>query len=53
MPTKLPTQALNKPALPATSQAGFHQRWGHLHDPHVRALAWLLSAPDMLDVQAE
>ncbi len=27
----------------------FHQRWGDLHDPHVRTLAWLLDAPDMLD----
>lgn len=30
-------------------QQGFHQRWQHLRDPHVRALAWLLDAPDMLD----
>lgn len=27
----------------------FHRRWGHLNDPHVRALAWLLDAPDLLD----
>ncbi|MGV8892422.1 MAG: DUF1853 family protein [Burkholderiaceae bacterium] len=53
MPIKLPTQALSKPALLATNQADFHQRWGRLHDPHVRALAWLLSAPDLLDAQAE
>lgn len=33
-------------------QARFHQRWQHLNDPHVRALAWLLDAPDLLDPQA-
>lgn len=53
-PTPLRIQVLNKPELLATtSQIDFHQRWGHLHDPHVRALAWLLSAPDVLDAQAE
>jgi hypothetical protein len=36
----------------AGMQAEFHRRWGHLHDPHVRALAWLLDAPDMLDPAA-
>lgn len=30
-------------------QALFHQRFHHLNDPHVRALAWLLDAPDLLD----
>jgi len=30
-------------------QSRFHQRWKHLNDPDVRALAWLLDAPDMLD----
>lgn len=33
-------------------QRAFHQRWGHLSNPHVRALAWLLDAPDLLDRQA-
>jgi hypothetical protein len=33
-------------------QARFHRRWGHLNDPHVRALAWLLDAPDLLDPDA-
>ncbi|WP_371866828.1 DUF1853 family protein [Duganella fentianensis] len=33
-------------------QAGFAQRWGHLAHPHVRALAWLLDAPDLLDPAA-
>ncbi|MEO8408915.1 MAG: DUF1853 family protein [Oxalobacteraceae bacterium] len=33
-------------------QADFHRQWGHLRDPHVRTLAWLLSAPDLLDLQA-
>jgi hypothetical protein len=32
-----------------TFQSQFHRRWNHLHDPHVRALAWLLDAPDLLD----
>ncbi len=27
----------------------FHQRWNHLNDSHVRALAWLLDSPDLLD----
>lgn len=36
----------------ATFQTIFHQRWGHLNDPHVRALAWLLDAPDLLDAAA-
>lgn len=30
-------------------QAEFQHRRGHLTDPHVRALAWLLDAPDLLD----
>lgn len=35
---------------PADSyQAGFARRWGHLSHPHVRTLAWLLDAPDLLD----
>ncbi|MDR7051013.1 hypothetical protein J2X54_003500 [Duganella sp. 3397] len=33
-------------------QARFAQRWGHLHHPRVRALAWLLDAPDLLDPAA-
>ena len=37
-------------AAPGNSyQAGFERRWGHLQRPHVRALAWLLDAPDLLD----
>lgn len=54
----MPGQPLNKPGQLAAlagqdaCQAEFHQRWGHLRDPHVRALAWLLSAPDLLDPQA-
>ncbi|MDC8756222.1 DUF1853 family protein [Janthinobacterium fluminis] len=34
---------------PETCQARFARRWGHLTRPHVRALAWLLDAPDLLD----
>jgi hypothetical protein len=30
-------------------QAQFARRWGHLARPHVRALAWLLDAPGLLD----
>ena len=33
-------------------QALFEQRWSHLTRPHVRALAWLLDAPDLLDPAA-
>lgn len=35
-----------------THQAQFHQQYGHLRDPHVRALAWLLSAPNLLEPAA-
>jgi hypothetical protein len=37
----------------ASFQALFHRRWNHLNDPHVRTLAWLLDAPDLLDPLAE
>lgn len=39
---------------PATEsyQAGFQRRWGRLRRDHVRALAWLLDSPDLLDVDA-
>jgi hypothetical protein len=30
-------------------QTAFHARWSGLRDPHVRALAWLIFAPDLLD----
>jgi hypothetical protein len=33
-------------------QARFERRWQHLTRPHVRALAWLLDAPDLLDAGA-
>ena len=32
-----------------TFQVRFEQRWGHLTHPRVRALAWLLDSPDLLD----
>jgi hypothetical protein len=35
-----------------SSQRLFHERWGELSDPHVRALAWLLDAPDLLAPEA-
>lgn len=37
---------------PENYQAGFERRWGHLVDARVRALAWLLDAPDLLDPAA-
>jgi len=33
-------------------QAEFERRRGHLHDPHVRDLAWLLDSPNLLDASA-
>ncbi|HVK94969.1 MAG TPA: DUF1853 family protein [Noviherbaspirillum sp.] len=39
-------------AATASFQAQFHQRWNYLVDPHVRTLAWLLDAPDLLDPDA-
>ena len=30
-------------------QSLYHARWSHLRDPHVRALAWLIDSPDLLD----
>src|SRR5262245_39274773 len=33
-------------------QAAYARRWGGLSDPHVRALAWLLDSPDLLDPAA-
>lgn len=38
--------------MPPTHQSRFHARWHHLHDPHVRTLAWLLDAPSLLDPAA-
>jgi uncharacterized protein len=35
-----------------TFQSRFHRRWNHLEEPHVRTLAWLLDAPDLLDAGA-
>jgi hypothetical protein len=37
------------PDLADNYQAQFARRWGHLRRPHVRALAWLLDAPGLLD----
>nr|WP_314541027.1 DUF1853 family protein [uncultured Massilia sp.] len=37
-------------ARPDNYQAAFERRWGHLRRARVRALAWLLDAPDLLDV---
>lgn len=37
---------------PDNYQAAFHRRWGHLRRDGVRALAWLLDAPDLLDATA-
>jgi hypothetical protein len=38
------------PDRPDNYQAGFERRWGHLRRAPVRSLAWLLDAPDLLDV---
>jgi len=39
--------------VPSTStQSEFERRRGHLSDPHVRDLAWLLDSPDLLDPDA-
>jgi len=32
-----------------SAQAAFHHRWQHLQNPHVRALAWMLTSPGLLD----
>jgi hypothetical protein len=37
------------PDAPGSFQARFQRRWGGLRHPRVRALAWLLDAPDLLD----
>ncbi len=41
--------AADAPAMNGRFQAAFHQRWATLHNPHTRALAWLLASPDLLD----
>src|SRR5262249_19042721 len=33
-------------------QTLFHRFWQHLEDPHVRALAWMLTSPDMLSARS-
>jgi hypothetical protein len=48
----MPTPSAKFGAPFDTFQAHFHARWNHLNDRHVRALAWLLDAPDLLDPQA-
>lgn len=37
--------------LTESIQAQFHARWSELSDPHVRALAWLITSPNLLDSQ--
>jgi hypothetical protein len=50
----LPADPAGPPEVPAieSCQSRFHRCWDHLHDVHVRALAWLLDAPDLLDAHA-
>lgn len=43
---------LADPFMPSAFQRSFHARWGHLRDPHVRDLAWLLDSPNLLDAGA-
>jgi len=57
-PTQPPAQS-GSPGMPFADpvdfesyQSGFERRWAHLTRPHVRALAWLLDAPDLLDPAA-
>jgi hypothetical protein len=38
------------PAAADNYQSCFERRWGHLRRARVRALAWLLDAPDLLDI---
>ncbi|MFC3109189.1 DUF1853 family protein [Undibacterium arcticum] len=53
MPKPTPPAESTEPEQPFDPfQAHFHARWNHLNDRHVRALAWLLDAPDLLDPQA-
>ena len=46
-----PADPLPRP-VPQSCQSLFHTCWDHLQDVHVRALAWLLDAPDLLDAHA-
>ncbi len=48
----VPLKTLLMPTDLSAFQAQFHQRWQGLTDPHVRSLAWLLDAPDLLDAAA-
>jgi len=46
----MPNRTRSRPdSRPGSFQAQFERKWGHLTRPHVRALAWLLDAPDLLD----
>lgn len=51
-PDAATTTAFTPPASTNSYQSLFENRWPHLNNPHVRALAWLLDAPDLLDPQA-
>jgi len=48
----MPTPRTDLQAPTESFQQQFHRRWSSLRDPHVRALAWLLDAPDLLDARA-
>jgi hypothetical protein len=47
-----PTGAAAVASAVLSFQARFEQKWGKLTRPHVRALAWLIDAPDLLDPAA-
>lgn len=50
---RMPVKSVPAPdPVGATCQTLFHQRWRHLRDRHVRDLAWLLDAPNLLDADA-
>lgn len=52
MQSGVPPASIMQAGTQESCQTRFHRRWRHLQDTHVRALAWLLDAPDLLDAQA-
>ena len=52
MPPVAPPASDLRIGLPESCQTHFDRRWHHLRNTHVRALAWLLDAPDLLDPAA-
>ncbi|MFM7227356.1 MAG: DUF1853 family protein, partial [Betaproteobacteria bacterium] len=46
----MPSEPMRSPTT--NHQAHFQDRWVGLRNPHVRSLAWLLDAPDVLDAMS-